>query len=269
MKLKSFIKGAKIVGAMAIIAGLTGCGSVIDEGNFAIEKHWGGSYNENAIGQGFHFNIIDTVFKVYGRESLVKIEDVRPKDSNKILLKDLDLSVSFKANKEGAIKFLLKTGDMTKDGELNYLGRKYVQKDAQSIIGRTVGKFTSEEMLSDPQKLETTFRTDLQQELDNLYGKDTFTVTEVKIANIRVADAVEEKIQAVAMVNAEQEKNKAIQKVLESRQETLSKEASTIKNAADKGGLSVDQLLQYELIKVMKEGNSDKVNYQVNVKPGK
>lgn len=269
MKLKSFIKGAKIVGAMAVVAGLTGCGSVIDEGNFAIEKHWGGSYNDTAISQGFHFNIVDTIFQVYGRESLVKIEDVRPKDSNKILLKDLDLNISFKANKEGAIKFLLKTGDMTKDGDLFYLGRKYVQKDAQSIIGRTVGKFTSEEMLGDQQKLETTFKTDLQKELDELYGKDTFTVTEVKIANIRVADAVEEKIQAVAMVNAEQEKNKAIQKVLESRQETLTKEASTIRNAADKGGLSVDQLLQYEMIKVMKEGNSEKVNIQVNAKPSK
>lgn len=61
-----------------------------------------------------------------------------------------------------------------------------------------------------------------------------------------MASSIEEKIQAVAMVTAEQEKNKAIQKVLESRQETLSKEASTIKNATDKGGLTVDQLLQYE-----------------------
>ena len=41
MKLKSFIRGAKIAGALIIAANLTGCGSVIDEGNFAIEKHWG------------------------------------------------------------------------------------------------------------------------------------------------------------------------------------------------------------------------------------
>lgn len=269
MKLKSFVKGAKIVGAALIVANLTGCGNVVDEGNFAIEKHWGGSYNESAISQGFHFNIVDTIYQVYGKESLIKIEDVRPKDSNKILLKDLDLNISFRANKEGAIKFLLKTGDIKKYGDMYYLGLNYVQKDAQSIIGRTVGKFSSEEILSDQQKVETTFKVDLQKELDELYGKNTFTVTEVKIANIRVADAVEEKIQAVAMVNAEQEKNKAIQRVLESREETLTKEASTIKNAADKGGLSVDQLLQYELIKVLKEGNSDKVNIQVSAKPGK
>lgn len=264
MKLKSFIRGAKIAGALIIAANLTGCGSVVDEGNFAIEKHWGGSYNESIINQGFHGNIFDTVYQIYGRESLVKIEDIRPKDANKVMLKDLDLNISFKANKEGALKFLLKTGDLSKNGDLYYLGQKYVPKDAQSVIGRTVGKFTSEEMLSEPTKLETTFKSDLQKELDELYGKDCFTVTEVKIANIQVATSIEEKIQAVAMVTAEQEKNKAIQKVLESRQETLSKEAATIKNAADKGGLTVDQLLQYEMIKAIKDAPNEKVNIQVS-----
>ena len=66
------------------------------------------------------------------------------------------------------------------------------------------------------------------------------------------------------MVTAEQEKNKAIQKVLESRQETLTKEAATIKNAADKGGLTVDQLLQYEMIKAIKDAPNEKVNIQVS-----
>lgn len=179
------------------------------------------------------------------------------------MLQDLDLNIVFKINKNGALSFLLKTGDLRKrnseigeDSSLYYLGKTYMSKDAQSLIGKTTRKFTSEDMLMDANKFENTFKADLQSELDLLYEKDTFEIIDIKVANIQVSPAIEEKIQAVSILGAELEKTTAIERNLESRKKTLALEAATVKYAADHGCLTIDQFLQYELIKAIKDGST-------------
>lgn len=267
MIFSKFVKTAKLMGVIAVAANLTGCGEVIDEGNFGIEKYWSGEYNAETF-TGWKGNLFDTIYEVYGREMLIPVENVRPKDKAGVMLKDLDLTVSVKINKDNAVSFILKTGDITKDKEYDAysIGKKIVAKDAQSLIGETIRKFTSEEILDQKSEVERTFTADLQTELNKLYGKGTFEVIETRFANILVADIVEEKIQATAMINAEAEKNKAINAVLSSRLETLTKEANTIKEAAEKGGITVDQLLTYETIKAIRESGNNNVNVTIPLK---
>lgn len=263
MKHLSFVK-LFFLALFSII--LTGCGgTVVSQGNFAVEKYWGGAYNEEVHGMGYNYQFFDTLYEIYGKEHMLKIEDVRPKDKDSIMLKDLDLNISYKALKDGAVRFLLKTEDIVKNPELKVyiLGSRVVQKDAQAVIGHTMRKFSSEELLDKPLDVENAYKQDLQKELDSLYGKNTFEIVEVKIANVQVAESVENKIQAIAAVKAETEKNAAIRKILETREDTLTKEARVISNAAAKGGITVDQLLSYETIKAMKE--MDASNLRVNV----
>ena len=267
MSFESFKRGAKIVGALLIAANLTGCSKTITEGNFGMEKYWGGSYNKTAIEPGTYFfdDVFDSWYEIYGKETMIKIQDIRPKDKNGVMLKDLDLNVSIKAIPEGAIKFFLKTGDLAKAEDGIYkLGLKVLEKDAQSTFNKTMRLFTSEEALDKQDALELQFKKDLQAELDRLYGPKTFEVTEVKIANIQVAEAIEEKIQAIATVQAEQERNNATQKVLFSRQEAMTGEANVLKHTAEKTGLSIDQLLQYEMIKAIREAPSGTVKVNVD-----
>ena len=102
MKLKNFARTATLVAAVSATALLTGCGQVIDEGNFGIEKYWGGEYNQESISQGYKFNILDSIYEVHGREMLLQIEDAKPKDKDRAMLEDLDLSISIKTLKDGA-----------------------------------------------------------------------------------------------------------------------------------------------------------------------
>lgn len=254
------------MGAIIVAANLSGCGKVIDEGNFGIEKHWGGEYNSEVHGQGWVPNVWDTMYEVYGREMLITIQNAQPKDKDKAKLQDLDLTISVTANKKNAVPFLLKTGDLVeKDGNI-LLGYNILTKDAQSMIGETVKKFSSEELLNDKKAVENAFQKDLQSELDKLYGKETFTVKEVKFGNILAAEFIEQKQQAIALLNAEAGKNEATMRVVESRQKALIAEAKVLSEAASQGNITVDQLLTYETIKVLRENPNQDVKLNMDVK---
>lgn len=266
--MKGFTKTAKLVAAVGMAAALTGCGPVIDEGNFGIEKYWGGEYNTQPLLQGWHFNIFDTIYEVYAREMMIPIENAQPKDRNKAKLQDLDINIMVRANPAKAVEFLLKTGDLTTDPNSSrlLLGRTILAKDAQSTIGETIKKFTSEEILGDKKTVEEAFKRDFQGELDKLYGPETFIVNEVKFGNILAADFIEQKQQAISLLNAEKEKNDATMAVLASRKDTLAAEAKTLSQAAEQGGITVDQLLTYETIKAIKETPNSQVRMNMDVK---
>ena len=271
MKLKNFARTATLVAAVSATALLTGCGQVIDEGNFGIEKYWGGEYNQESISQGYKFNILDSIYEVHGREMLLQIEDAKPKDKDRAMLEDLDLSISIKTLKDGAIPFVLKTGDIVKIADKNtyMIGVNYVKKDAKSVLSNTIQKFTSEEMLDNTNAVEEAFKKDLQVELNKLYGK-AFSVEEVKISNIKVSKSIEEKIQAVSAVKAETEKNAAVMRVLASREAVLTQEATLLKRASEKTGVSIDSILQNEMIKAIRDSAGEtKVQVTVPVTPGK
>ena len=123
---------------------------------------------------------------------------------------------------------------------------------------------TSEEILKNKPVFEETFKKDLQEELNKLYGK-AFIVEEVKVANIKVSKTIEEKIQAISAVKAEQEKNDAVMRVLSSREAVLTQEATLLKRASDKSGVSVSDILQNEMIKAIRDNTNSSPNVQVTV----
>lgn len=240
--------------ALAAVAGMFRS-KVLTEGNFGIEKHFTGSYNTAVLNQGFQANIFDSIYEVYGKESLIKIENVRPKDKSGIMLKDLDLNIVIKANKDNAVPFLLKTGDMVFDDTKKafVLGEEYISKEARSVANQTIRKFESEQLIDQQSEVEETFKQDLQSQLNTLYGKDTFTVTDIKLANIQFSDSVEEKIQSIELIRAEESKANATEKILSIRNGMLNKEVKGLQEVAKNNNISFDQLLDYQKTKVLME----------------
>jgi len=250
--------GAGIMAGVLCITGLiTVCRStIIDEGNFGIEKHWGGTYNTQPIGQGLKINTWDKIYEVYGKELLLKIDNVRPKDKNGTLLEDLDLAIGVKVNKESAIQFMLTKGDIVFSEEKGafLIGVDNITKEARSASNETINKFESEELTDKQSVVEETYKKDLQSVLDKQYGKDTFTVTDVKLANVQFSKSVEERIQSIQNIKTEEAKAVATEKVLKIRNEILNKEIKGLKEIANENNVTFDQLLDYQKTRVLMEG---------------
>jgi hypothetical protein len=244
-----------IVTALAALT-LSGCScSTIREGNFGLRQSmFTAAYDHYPLPSGFNMAWFGDVHEYYGREVLIQVDDIHPKDKSNILLKDLDLVVTFQIRRDKAADYLIKTSDaVTKDGTV-LLGTQRVDRAARQAIGPSVRHFESIEILNDPSQLQTQFKADLQSSLDKDYGKDVIEVIDVKVANILVSDVIESRIQSASVLAAEKAKNEATMAVLASRQATLAQEAKVLKAAADAGGITVDQLLQSELLKVWREG---------------
>lgn len=242
------------------------CGR-IREGNFGLRKSAiNAAYDHQPLPSGFNTAFLASIHEVYGRESLIQVEDIHPKDKSNILLKDLDLVVTFKVDHEKAAEFYVRTNDgVDKDGVL-VLGTQRVDRAARQTIGTSLRHFETIEVLNDPAVLQNRFKLDLQANLDSDYGKGTFDVLDVKVANILVSDVIETRIQSASVLAAEKAKNEATMAILASRQATLTQEAKVLHDAAAEGGITVDQLLQSELLKVIREGG--KVDAVVSVKGG-
>jgi hypothetical protein len=242
---------ALLVSLMSI-ALLSGCVR-INEGNFGIVKSWDKTY-QNTPAYGLTGAVLDDVTEVYGRERLLQIVDARPKDKENVMLQDLDLTISYIVDPVKSIEFVRKRGDLKPAGDGVYVvGETYLQKDAKSVIGETVRKFYSEEILNTKRKVEEQFAKDLQQEVDTLYGAGVFKITEVKIANVIVADSIEERIQAVSLINAEKIKADAIGKILETRKAIQTKEMKVISDVARDSGLTVDQVLEARRLDILRD----------------
>jgi hypothetical protein len=239
-----------------VVVGAGGCScQTIREGNFGLKQSTlTAAYDHQPLGSGLQFAFLSSIHEYFGREEIIQIGDIHPKDKSNILLKELDLVVTFQVDRHKAADFLVRTNDaVEKDGTV-LLGTQRVDRSARQVIGPSVRHFESIEILNDPSKLQDQFKADLQAHLDSEYGPGVLRIVDVKVANILVSDVIETRIQSVAVLAAERARNEATMAILESRQKTLSQEALVIKNAAMAGGLTVDQLLQAELIKALREG---------------
>lgn len=274
MKFTAFQNTTRLLGVAAIVTTtlLAGCGSrVVNEGNFGLSQpFFSGTYSRDALDKGLNIKIWAHIDEFYGREEMVKIDNIQPKDKDNVLLRELDLIVTYSINKEKAVPFLIKTSDIVYKDGIYHLGTQRIDRDARNTIGQTVNKFSSLEILNNVVGVEAKYKVDLQADLDALYGKGTIIVNTIKISNVRVSEAIENRIQSIAVINAETAKNAATMAVLANRESTLTKEAQLIANVAKTSGLSVDQLLQYETIKAIHDGAQTHLQVQTapkTVKP--
>jgi hypothetical protein len=228
----------------------------VREGNFALRHSiFTQAYERAPLGPGLHVGVVSPVAEYHGREVLLPVEDIHPKDKSGVLLQDLDLVVSYRVNPARAAEFLVRTNDVAapRGDPAAVLGRARVERAARQMIGPALRAFDSLELLGDPMPLERAFARDLQGELDREYGAGTLAVIDVKVANLRVAELVEQRVQSIALVEAERARNESTQAVLESRRHLLEAEGRMHARAAAEAGVTVPQLLRWESIRHLRE----------------
>lgn len=254
----------KILAALAMVAMMTGC-VMIEEGNFGLEKSFDNQVNDTPK-YGIQITVLDSIVEVTKREFLLPVENVRPKDKMGVLLEDLDITYTIRLHPEGAIRFYKERSDLTCPSGMTgcVIGANYLKKDAAANIGNTIRKYDSALLLDDRKTIEEELKTDFQNELNTLYGKDVFEVVEAKIAAVQVAKSVEERIQAVALIFAEKARAEATMTVLDIREETFTKEFQSLSNAAKSGGFTVDQALEYRRLEILRDMPATGVNINVD-----
>lgn len=245
-----------LIGALiALVAGISGC-SVIDDGNFAITKSaFTSKYTNDILEPGISFTGTQSVYEINGKAMQYQISDLRPKDKDGVMLVDLDITITVKVNPtHKVIEFVKTNSDLKRDSGYYIVGREFIIKDARSFIGEVVRKFSSDEILDKRSEFENVFVEEFQKEMNRLYGEKTFVITDMKIANIQVSPIIENRIQSIANINAEEAKNAATRSILKGRKEVMVQEATILKEAANEAGITIDQMLRSRLIDAIRDG---------------
>lgn len=262
------LAGSMVVGAIHTIAAF----DQIDQGNFGIGKSWSGQYQEQVIEEGFSYNPFTKVIKVDGRNNLVQIQDIRPKDSNGILLEDLDLSMTYNVNPNGAIEFIKKYRDLsTQTNEQGYtseyytLGAVNIQKTAKRVAMEVIGDFASENLLNSPQPAEDALKEAVQTRLDEQFGSGLFQVESFTISNVKVSNIVEQRIQSIAAQKASADMAKAQLDSLAQRKQAEMAEAQSIVDVSKATGMAVQEILEVRRLALLREMNPTGVVASVSV----
>lgn len=262
MKFKNFSRTASIVGLAFTAALMTGCTKMPEEGNFLVTKYWWSNTYEPTISKEREVNILDTIYEIYGKEKLYSLLDQTPKDKSGVLIQDLDITIAIKVNPqisqgENIIKFIVNKGGLVYDETLKQyvLGESYILKDAGSVLSKVFAKIDSEELLNNKEAFEKTYSNALQEELNKLYGEDVFNVADIKVAGFKASQATEQKIQNINAIKAEENKNNELLNAAISKEKVMLSNAKMIKNVSNLTGLTVDQVLEAELIKAISESS--------------
>jgi len=221
----------------------------VNDGNFGIGKSISGIYQDATINQGLSFNFLTQVFEVDGKNNIVQISDVRPKDKNGVLLEDVDYNVTYNVNPEKAVEFIREHRDVSLSNDGTYvLGQVYVKKSAQRIATEVIREFASVELLDSPIVVEEAIRKALQTDLDAKFGVNLFDVSNVNFSRVKMSAVIENQIANSAVAAAEGSLAAAKLKSLEQRAITEEAEAKKLAKTAEASGLSIGQLLELRRI---------------------
>lgn len=261
-----------VAGSVAVI-GAVWTGVALDrvsDGNFGIGKSVSGIYKDQVIEQGFSVNFLTRVLEIDGKNNLVQVSDIRPKDKDGVLLEDLDYNVTYNVNPGRAVSFLRKQRDLVLSEDGTYtLGKMYMTKFAQREATQVIRNFPSLTLLDNPTEVETAIQEALQKRLDQEFGKGLFEISNINLASVKVADVIEQRIQNVAAQDAAAAAAQAQLRSLEERGAAELAEANSIKSISDKTGVSLEQLIEIRRIRALENMNAAaQVTVSADRKPG-
>ena len=250
--------GLGLAGTAVIVGGLWTAAAIdrVSDGNFAIGKSISGMYKDQVIEQGFSINYLTKVLEVDGKNNIVQVSDIRPKDKDGVLLQDLDYNITYNVNPERAVSFLRQQRDMVLSDDGTYtMGKTYVTKLAQRVATEVIRDYPSVPLLDEPAVVETAIQEALQERLDKEYGTGLFEVANINLASVKVSDVIEQRIQNVAAQDAAAAAAQAQMRSLEKRGEAELAEAESIKGISDRTGVSMEQLIEIRRIRALENLN--------------
>lgn len=204
---------------IAIIAAsslLTAC-DTIETGNVGVRKTFG-QVQQEEVQPGFYQSILSSVDEYTTKETYVSLQNLTPKAKDKLILKDLDVTVYYKTNPTKVADFVSTHAAMSAkmQGE-GFLRPGYILIDnmARGIVSDEVSGFDSLTLHQNRTDLEASIKNALTAQL-NKSDPGYFEITRVVVSSLLTDPSVEESIRKnIAMTNEIDTARKEVQKKLE------------------------------------------------------
>lgn len=232
-----------IIAALAMSALLTGCGfGTIETGNVGVRTTFGKVQQEEEQ-PGVYTAILSHVDEYTTKETYVALQNLTPKAKDKLILKDLDVTVYYKIHPNKVADFASTHASMSaKLKEESFIRPGYflIENLAKGVISDEVSKFDSLTLHQDRAKLETAIKTALTEQM-NTSDPGYFEITRVNISTLLTDPTVEDSIRKnIQMTNEIDTARKEVAKKLQEA-EAMTKTANAL----------TPMLLQHEYIKAI------------------
>lgn len=241
---------------------LTGCVSHIDEDAYVMKKNYDNTYDLDPKYGTLWKNPFASYYELHGRQRMLELNNFKPKDKDQIQLRSIRLTVFFSVGHEESILFYRHTNDITCPESLNncIVGETYLTNLIDHTFNKTMQKFSAETLASDIATVETQFLADLRAAIATNFsewgGNKLFDVSEIRIAEPMFSEITENKIQAIAIINAEEAKAEANMRVMEKRKEALVAYNKMISESARESNMTVNQVIEAMRVQAISEMNS-------------
>lgn len=230
------------IAALAATMLLTGCMGTIETGNVGVRKMYG-KIDQTEVGDGVYTDFVSQVDEYTAKETFVVLQNLTPKAKDKLLMKDLDVTVYYRMRADKIADFASSRAGMSVkfQGEDYYRpGYALIENLAKGTISDEVSKFDSLTLHQNRTDLEAAIKHSLQAGL-NESDPGFFEVTRVNINTLLTDPTVEDSIRKnLQMTNETDTAKKAVQKK-EFEADALKKTSAAL----------TPELLQYEYIKAI------------------
>lgn len=184
---------------------LTGCGfGTIESGNVGVRTQFGKVQQEEER-EGLYVAVLSSVVEYTAKETNVVLSNMTPKAKDKLILKDLDVAVYYRANPTKIAEFASSHAAMSaklKDEDFVRPGYNMIDNMARGVISDEVSKFDSLTLHQNRSDLETAIKKALSDEL-NKTDPGYFEITRVVVTSLLTDPAVEESIRKNIQMNNE------------------------------------------------------------------
>jgi len=182
----------------------------IETGNVGVERTFGRvSLEETQQGLNWKLPFVTSVAEYSAKEIAIDFNDLTPKAGDNLSLKDLDVSVFYRAAPEGIAELSVKYAASAQRGPDGAWMPAYglVLREARSAIYEQISRFDSLELHRQREALQTAIELDLRARLEE-DDLGIFTITRVVVRALNTDPTIEESIRAAV----------ANQKILEAKE---------------------------------------------------
>lgn len=266
-KMKSLVQ---TVGVLLAATTLGAC-TVVDQGDYSISKgSFSGNYEAGYKDSGMTGTLFKNVYEINGREILIDVGGIQPKDKDSILLKDMNLTITYKVNPKGAVDFVLQTGDIGKYepvkldnsmgseilGDHYVIGYNTMKKETSTDVQKVTRDWSSMDILNNRDGFEKSIVDALNKDLKEKYG-NVFEVLNAKTYTIKVGDTIEGRIQAIAAAQTATAKANAEMAALVAQKGLMLQEAMNIADVAKQSGMTIREVIDYQTTKAIAAGGHE------------
>lgn len=180
---------------------LTGCGGAIETGNVGVRTQFGKIQQEEEQ-PGIYLAVLSHVDEYTVKETSVALVNLTPKAKDKLILKDLDVTVYYKIIPNKVADFASTHASMSARMEHEHFSRPgyfLIENVAKGVISDETSKFDSLTLHQNRVALELAIKTSLTEQLSKT-DPGYFEITRVIISSLLTDPSVEDSIRKSIMV---------------------------------------------------------------------